>query len=113
MSDIPSWVYDHPDVWVNPGRCGGAPCIRGTRLLVDNILSLMEELTDYEINTDYYRNDLGQYRRIRTAAREHGHKLLPPVTFDSKHEMWIAHEGLMTAPFASLESLKHYYGVET
>lgn len=32
---------EHPHVWRDPGRAGGLPCIRGTRLTVPAILTLL------------------------------------------------------------------------
>ncbi|MCA1008982.1 DUF433 domain-containing protein [Rhodococcus hoagii] len=40
MSD---WIESHP------GKLGGIPCIRGTRVPVDQVVNLMVDCTDEEI----------------------------------------------------------------
>lgn len=33
-------------VWIDPGRCGGEPCVRGTRVWVSQVVDLLEDCTD-------------------------------------------------------------------
>lgn len=111
MTHIPSWVYDHPDVWVNPWRLGGAPCIRGSRLLVDNILNLMLDLVDDELGDWYHHMYIPEFQRLRRAAIDNGLKVLPITSWDPKHETWLVHQGLAVTPFPNLKLLKQHYGV--
>lgn len=69
---LPSWVYDHPDVWTNPRRQGGSPCIRGTRINVDILLSLMDGpggMTDEQILEDYPTIPADRLAALRIAHR--------------------------------------------
>ena len=41
-------------IWIDPARCGGKPCIRGTRIWVSLILDLLASgSTTEEILSDY------------------------------------------------------------
>ena len=64
---IESWVYDHPDVWTSPYRCGGVPCIRGTRIHAMTIIDLLDDLSMEEIMEWYPSLRAGQVRRLREA----------------------------------------------
>jgi uncharacterized protein (DUF433 family) len=38
----------HPHVTLDPGVCHGKPCIRGTRILVENVLDLLAQGYDFD-----------------------------------------------------------------
>lgn len=40
-------------VWTDPDRCGGEPCVRGTRVWVSQIVDLLEDCTDEMIAAFY------------------------------------------------------------
>ncbi|MSQ72554.1 MAG: DUF433 domain-containing protein [Betaproteobacteria bacterium] len=41
-------------IWIDPGRCGGKPCVRGHRIWVSLILDLLADgMTVEEIIADY------------------------------------------------------------
>jgi len=41
-------------IWIDPARCGGKPCIRGTRLWVSLILDLLASgMTEDQILAEY------------------------------------------------------------
>jgi uncharacterized protein (DUF433 family) len=43
------------NIWIDPARCGGKPCIRGHRIWVSMILDLLAEgLTPSEIISRHY-----------------------------------------------------------
>ncbi|GAB3595327.1 hypothetical protein CFAEC_06095 [Corynebacterium faecale] len=68
---LPSWVYDHPDVWTNPWRVGGVPCIRGTRIPVDIMLDWIEGAPDDDITEFSPDVTADVIDRLRTAREEH------------------------------------------
>ncbi|MDH6279509.1 DUF433 domain-containing protein [Prescottella agglutinans] len=41
------WIESHP------GKLGGIPCVRGTRVPVDHVVNLMVDCTDQEIVSFY------------------------------------------------------------
>ena len=48
-------VEEFRRITVEPAKCGGKPCIRGTRITVTMILELIEDgLTFQQIIDDYY-----------------------------------------------------------
>ena len=65
-------------VTIEPGKCGGRPCIRGTRMRVLDILELLGAGADFdEILTDYpslERDDL--FAALTYAARQTDHGVL-------------------------------------
>lgn len=45
----------HEHIWIDPGRCGGRPCIRGHRIWVSLILDLLAEgLTPQAVIAQHY-----------------------------------------------------------
>jgi len=44
----------HPRITIEPGKCGGKPCIRGMRIRVSDVLELLANAASIEeILTDY------------------------------------------------------------
>lgn len=52
-------------VWTNPDRRGGVPCVYGTRVPLDDVMSLMWDCDDEEINWYYPKVRVDQVRRLR------------------------------------------------
>lgn len=47
-------LVSHPRITIEPGNCGGRPCIRGLRIRVSDILSLLGVGASFEeIREDY------------------------------------------------------------
>lgn len=49
-----------PRITVEPGKCGGKPCIRGHRLTVEHLLALMAEgakFNDLKLEWDFLEPD--------------------------------------------------------
>jgi len=65
-------------ITLEPGKCGGRPCIRGTRMRVVDILELLVDGADFdEILTDYpdlTRDDIRA--ALMYAARQTDHEVL-------------------------------------
>ena len=65
-------------ITIEPGKCGGQPCIRGKRLRVTDILSLLSAGASFEeILEDYpflERDDI--YAALEYAARQTDHVVL-------------------------------------
>ncbi|WP_353107904.1 DUF433 domain-containing protein [Gordonia sp. (in: high G+C Gram-positive bacteria)] len=36
-------------VWTDPARCGGEPCIRGTRVFANSVTRMIPDFTDEQI----------------------------------------------------------------
>jgi len=72
MSDTQTWIKR---ITVNPGQCGGRPCIRGMRIRVIDVLDLLasgltqdqvlEELPDLE------REDIEAVLRFASSKFDH------------------------------------------
>ena len=65
-------------ITIDPGQCGGRPCIRGMRIRVSDVLELLGSGADYdEILADYpalERDDI--LAAIEYAARQTDHAIL-------------------------------------
>jgi uncharacterized protein (DUF433 family) len=65
-------------ITVDPGKCGGRPCVRGTRMRVVDVLQLLSSGADYaEILRDYpsiEREDI--LACLEYAARQTDHPVL-------------------------------------
>jgi uncharacterized protein (DUF433 family) len=58
-----------PDVESVPGRCGGQPVVKGTRLTVDAILNNADDCTPEQIATELFEGvTVEQVRRILAFA---------------------------------------------
>jgi uncharacterized protein (DUF433 family) len=61
-----------PDVESVPGKCSGAWCVKGTRIMVEGILDNAEDCTPEEIATEIFEGiTVEQVRRILDFARTH------------------------------------------
>jgi len=61
-----------PDVDSIPGKCSGAWCVKGTRVMVEGILANAEDCTPEEIATEIFEGiTVEQVRRILDYARTH------------------------------------------
>ena len=58
-----------PDVERTPGKCSGAWCVKGTRVMVACILDNAEDFTAAQIATEIYDLDVDVVRRILAFAR--------------------------------------------
>jgi len=65
-------------ITVDPGKCGGRPCIRGYRLRVSDVLSLIAEGADFaEILEDFPFLEEEDIRAALTyAARQTDHPII-------------------------------------
>jgi uncharacterized protein (DUF433 family) len=61
-----------PDVDSIPGKCSGAWCVKGTRVMVEGILANAEDCTPEEIATEIFEVPVDVVRRILDFARTHG-----------------------------------------
>jgi uncharacterized protein (DUF433 family) len=59
-----------PDAESIPGKCSGAWCVRGTRVMVEGILDNAEDCTAAEI-ADMFGLPVGVVRRVLDFARTH------------------------------------------
>jgi uncharacterized protein (DUF433 family) len=60
-----------PDVESIPGKCSGAWCVKGTRVIVQGILDNAEDFTAEQIATEIFDLDVDVVRRILDFARTH------------------------------------------
>jgi uncharacterized protein (DUF433 family) len=61
---------DCPDVESIPGKCSGAWCVKGTRVMVEGILDNAEDFTAAEIATEIYEGiSVDVVQRILDFAR--------------------------------------------
>ncbi|MGD0961426.1 MAG: DUF433 domain-containing protein [Methylomonas sp.] len=76
MNDNSSSIYLHR-ITINPEKCGGRPCIRGTRLRVSDILDLLAAGASFEeIIEDYAVEQADILAAIQYAARQTDHVVL-------------------------------------
>ncbi|MCK2200497.1 DUF433 domain-containing protein [Corynebacterium callunae] len=66
---LPSWVYDHPDVWTSPHRMGGQPCVRGTRIPVGILLNWITDCPEDDIREYYPSISADVIDRLSTAVK--------------------------------------------
>ena len=60
-----------PDVERTPGKCSGAWCVKGTRVMVECILDNADDFTADEIAREIYDLPVDVVRRILDFARTH------------------------------------------
>ena len=65
-------------ITIEPGKCGGRPCLRGTRMRVVDVLELLSAGADHaEILRDYPAVELDDIRAcLEYAARQTDHVVL-------------------------------------
>src|SRR3989442_14024584 len=68
-------------ITVEPGKCGGRPCIRGLRIRVTDILGMLaEDVSNEEILRDFpYLEPDDIKAALRYAARQADHAVLQPT----------------------------------
>jgi uncharacterized protein (DUF433 family) len=69
MADQIDWTKC-PDVDYDPGKCSGAWCVKGTRIMVQGILDNAKDFTAEQIATEIFEGiTAAQVRRIVAFAR--------------------------------------------
>jgi uncharacterized protein (DUF433 family) len=68
-------------ITVDPGKCGGRPCIRGLRIRVKDVLDMLAGgASEPEILSDFPDLELEDIRAaLAYAARQSDHPVLPPA----------------------------------
>ena len=70
-------------ITVEPGKCGGKPCIRGMRITVRRVLEIMATYPDRRLIFEEYpypeEEDLQEALRFAAAAVDHVVQALTPV----------------------------------
>ncbi len=68
-------------ITVDPGKCGGRPCIRGLRIRVKDVLDMLAGgASEPEILKDFPDLELEDIRAaLAYAARQSDHPVLPPA----------------------------------
>lgn len=63
-------------ITLEPGKCGGRPCIRGLRITVYDVLAwLADGISETEILEDYPELDITDIRACLAFAANRGHSL--------------------------------------
>lgn len=67
-------------IWIDPGRCGGKPCIRGHRIWVSLIVDLLADgATDEEILAMYPSIEPADIRACLAYASEMARERFVPI----------------------------------